>query len=103
MRSISVVRFTFLITAGVLFASLAVTYFVGKETISRSTEISLREASIRQVQEVFSTLQDTEIGQRGFLLTGREEYLAPYNDAKQDLPARLRHLQNAAMRGEISA
>ncbi len=28
-----------------------------------------------------NTLQDAETGQRGFLLTGKEQYLAPYNDA----------------------
>ena len=32
-------------------------------------------------------MKDAETGQRGYLLTGREDYLAPYLDAKQALPA----------------
>jgi CheY-like chemotaxis protein/CHASE3 domain sensor protein len=38
-------------------------------------------------QVLLSTLKDAETGQRGYLLTGREEYLAPYIDAKHALPA----------------
>jgi CHASE3 domain sensor protein len=33
------------------------------------------------LERLFSMLQDAETGQRGFLLTGAERYLAPYNDA----------------------
>ncbi len=33
------------------------------------------------------SLLDAETGQRGYLLTGRDEYLAPYRDAQKDLPA----------------
>ena len=35
---------------------------------------------------LLSTLKDAETGQRGYLLTGREEYLAPFLDAKHSLP-----------------
>ena len=33
---------------------------------------------LNSVQRLFSTVQDAETGQRGFLLTGEERYLAPY-------------------------
>lgn len=32
----------------------------------------------RQVSELYSTLKDAETGQRGFIITGRDEYLEPY-------------------------
>jgi signal transduction histidine kinase/CheY-like chemotaxis protein/CHASE3 domain sensor protein len=35
---------------------------------------------------LLSTLKDAETGQRGFLLTGEESYLAPYTDAKDAMP-----------------
>jgi CheY-like chemotaxis protein/CHASE3 domain sensor protein len=39
-----------------------------------------------QTESLLSTLKDAETGQRGFLLTGREAYLAPFLDAKHILP-----------------
>jgi CheY-like chemotaxis protein/CHASE3 domain sensor protein len=44
---------------------------------------------LSRIQSLASTLKDAETGQRGFLLTGRENYLEPYLAAKQALPAEL--------------
>jgi PAS domain S-box-containing protein len=38
---------------------------------------------LNSVQRFFSTVQDAETGQRGYLLTGEEKYLAPYYQAIQ--------------------
>jgi CheY-like chemotaxis protein/signal transduction histidine kinase/CHASE3 domain sensor protein len=38
-----------------------------------------------QLEALLSTLKDAETGQRGYLLTGEESYLAPYTDAKDAL------------------
>jgi PAS domain S-box-containing protein len=43
-----------------------------------------------------SSLLDAETGQRGYLLTGRSEYLEPYLSAKQAYPATLAILDSAA-------
>jgi CHASE3 domain sensor protein len=40
---------------------------------------------MEQLQALLSTLQDAETGQRGFLLTGHEDYLVPYTNAKAAL------------------
>ena len=40
---------------------------------------------VEQLQALLSTLQDAETGQRGFLLTGHEDYLVPYTTAKAAL------------------
>ncbi|HEY9750116.1 MAG TPA: CHASE3 domain-containing protein, partial [Allocoleopsis sp.] len=42
---------------------------------SRAAEVS------RQLERVLLLTIDVETGQRGFILTGREEYLAPYHQA----------------------
>ncbi len=42
--------------------------------------------------QVFSLLQDAETGQRGYLLTGSESYLQPFNDAKEALAKALDRL-----------
>ena len=46
-----------------------------------------------RLQGLLSTLKDAETGQRGFLLTGEESYLAPYTDAKDALPDELRAMR----------
>jgi signal transduction histidine kinase/DNA-binding response OmpR family regulator/CHASE3 domain sensor protein len=38
-------------------------------------------------EALLSTLKDAETGQRGYLITGREDYLGPFLDAKHALPA----------------
>lgn len=44
---------------------------------------------LASLDELFSTLQDAETSQRGFLLTGSEQYLAPYRDALTHIRANL--------------
>jgi CheY-like chemotaxis protein/signal transduction histidine kinase/CHASE3 domain sensor protein len=41
------------------------------------------------LQELLSTAQDAETGQRGYLLTGNDKYLEPYQNAVENLPARI--------------
>lgn len=48
---------------------------------------------LAQVEMVLSKLQDTEIGQRGYLLTNSKPYLEPYNDALKKIPTILAELQ----------
>lgn len=51
--------------------------------------------AIRAVTAVDEAVQDAERGQRGFLITGRDEYLEPYQRAKDRLPLLMRNLQTA--------
>ena len=52
------------------------------------------EQSDRQeLLEFVSSLKDAETGQRGFVITGREEYLDPYNTATSRIPLLLRELK----------
>ena len=46
-----------------------------------------------RLESLFSTLIDAETGQRGFLLTGEESYLAPYTDAKDALPDEIKSMR----------
>lgn len=39
------------------------------------------QTALKQLQSITTQLLDAETGQRGYLLTGQEEYLAPYNEA----------------------
>ena len=46
-------------------------------------------AVIAALDELLSTAKDAETGQRGFLLTGEERYLEPYNTAKSAIAAKI--------------
>jgi len=52
---------------------------------------TLRE--LRQVDDVLSTVKDAETGQRGYLLTGSESYLEPYNKAQATIPRQMEALR----------
>ncbi|MGV7242126.1 CHASE3 domain-containing protein [Caballeronia sp. M23-90] len=41
------------------------------------------------LERLLSLLRDAETGQRGYLITGREEYLAPYVDATSEVDTQL--------------
>jgi CHASE3 domain sensor protein len=43
--------------------------------------------ALSQVDSTLSLMKDAETGQRGYLLTGREEFLEPYQEALEQLPA----------------
>ena len=65
-------------------------------TASQADQWSAHSLQVRQAEaQLFSAVQDAEIGQRGYLLTGDLDYLTPYTQAQLDLPAlraRLRDL-----------
>ena len=53
-------------------------------------------------RDVLDNLRDAETGQRGFLLTGRDEYLAPYNRAQRGVPGTLSQLTRATADAEMT-
>ncbi len=46
-------------------------------------------ATIQQLDRLLLVLEDLEIGQRGYVITGQAEYLEPYNNALKSIAARL--------------
>jgi CHASE3 domain sensor protein len=58
-----------------------------ESTISRRIQAATDDLS--------STVKDAETGQRGYLLTGREQYLDSYNSAVADMWRMLSKLRNA--------
>ena len=51
-------------------------------------------------RDLIDGLRDAETGQRGFLLTGREEYLEPYNAAERRVPDTLNQLMASTGGGD---
>lgn len=57
--------------------------------VQKNDDYSRETAELRRIRsailDVLTTIQDAETGQRGYLLTRRVDYLAPYKDAVQTL------------------
>ncbi|MBS7700084.1 MULTISPECIES: response regulator [unclassified Chelatococcus] len=73
-------------------------FFIVSGLVGHLNLQALREGNERIVQthvaivaldELLSNVQDAETGQRGFLLTNNESYLAPYHTALQKIPSKL--------------
>ncbi len=56
---------------------------------------------VERLEIVVSLMTDVETGQRGFLLTGKDEFLEPYDTAKQQLAGTLAELE-ALTTGQLS-
>jgi signal transduction histidine kinase len=71
--------------------AFAVTAYMGHRGLREVTEHSAqtREAdeTLRLINQSVQLLGDMDIGQRGFMLSGREESLDPYVAARRELPA----------------
>src|SRR5690349_6340452 len=68
----------FLLLASSLASYLSIRGLVNStELVNHTYEVS------KTLDNVMAVLKDAESGQRGFLLTGDEKYLAPYNGAEE--------------------
>ena len=87
------VRTVFAIMAIVIAGSTIVTFWTGQRVIVTQSRDVLHRHLIAQSEELLSTLKDAETGQRGFIITGDEKYLEPYNVALARLPEELASLK----------
>ena len=67
--------------AALLVGSIAAMFWIGILTIRRTQDIQKYHSVIDGLSQTLSILKDAETGQRGFLLTGDETYLKPYQDS----------------------
>ena len=69
----------------------------------QSPEIRQFDAAIEAIQDLRSTVQDAETGQRGYLLTREASYLAPYEEAIATIQPRLQAVRKLAEAGSLPA
>jgi signal transduction histidine kinase len=84
------------LAAAALFAVTELTY---QESTSSLNSLASRGVARTAIQTVLRRLLDAETAQRGYLLTGRKEYLSPYDDAARDIAEAIARLQ-AHYRGD---
>src|SRR5258706_10815259 len=95
---------TFAAAAGCLLAvSVAVAYIIGLRALELNRDLSRESEVIRELERFVSALKDTETGQRGYLLTGDERYLAPYQDGQTNVTSVAEELQRLGAIGDLRA
>ena len=84
---------------GFLLAAIAVaiiallSYQSLQTTTATAANLTQTVEVLGRLESLVSTLKDAETGQRGYLLTGEESYLAPYTDAKDALPDEIKAMR----------
>ncbi len=85
------------IAFGITLAALLMGGLLGYSNAQRLSEnrrlVSHAYEVIGALESFLSTLKDAETGQRGFLLTSDEQYLAPYDDAMRNVRAKLEQIR----------
>lgn len=81
------------VAAVALLTIVGVSWWLTTRTDSHAVQV-VQAREVRSVMaELFSLLQDMEIGQRGFLLSRDDTYLSPYEEARQKVPATLERIR----------
>jgi PAS domain S-box-containing protein len=81
-----------LLVAGLSYQTW-ITFNRGSEQLETTRQI------VRSTNALLSALKDAETGQRGYLLTGNDQYLRPYRQALTDIPVNLKLLADGAPAG----
>src|SRR5215469_3526131 len=90
-------------SGAVIIASMLAIFLTSKAAINANANLILRHQVIGQLQATLSTVKDAENGARGYLLTGDEQYLQPYDQAVGRIGQELESLAAAARAEELSA
>jgi PAS domain S-box-containing protein len=93
----------FVTLALALLASVAAMFAIGLAALRSNEGVVREQFVIDHLRETLITMADAETGQRGYLLTHREEYLQPYWKARGQLEGRLRTLGSLTREDELPA
>ena len=83
-----------LLLIALLIASVVARDRSVRELYRTSGEVTESHLVIRSLEQVLTDAVDTETGERGFLITGREEYLEPYRAAARRMRGHLDRLED---------
>ena len=72
----------------------AATYFNARNLLERNALVVHTYQVISRIDDVFSSLDEIESGARGFLLTGKNEYLQPYHTGLDAVSSEIDNLRS---------
>jgi signal transduction histidine kinase/DNA-binding response OmpR family regulator/CHASE3 domain sensor protein len=77
-----------------LIVSSVASYISIRNLLASVDEVQRTDKIIQTIEGTLSTLKDAETGQRGYLLTGRDAFLEPYNGAYEKAMGQLEIAKN---------
>jgi PAS domain S-box-containing protein len=92
----------FLAVAALLAASFLFIFEIGARASRVADDLLQRQATVQRLEAIVTTAGDAETGQRGYLLTGDEKYLAPYTNALSQMHSRVSALRQDVAEGFVS-
>ena len=92
MRLETKIALQFTLAASILVAVRVVGYFSLVSALRSAQQVEHAHQILRGLERIVSLLKDAETGQRGYLLTGRPTYLAPYEDAVRSIDRQVARL-----------
>lgn len=89
-----------LLLCGLFIGNGAVFYVAMDHLVQSEQKASNTKSMLRAIKDVFSSVQDAEIGLRGFLISGQDQQLQPYHQALENIEI---HMTNLKMLNSESA
>jgi len=77
----------------VLLANGLASYRATQTLIANEQRVAHSHQVIGEIESILSTIKDAETGERGYLITGSEDFLAPYNDALAQIDRQVKHFE----------
>jgi methyl-accepting chemotaxis protein len=69
-----------------------VTYVSTVSLVNNSASVDHTHEVLEALDQIMSSLKDSETGQRGFLITAEDRYLEPYNASLSEIPCHIAHV-----------
>lgn len=76
-----------------LFANALVPWMLLQRQVEHQRQVEQTVAIQEALAQILSYLLDAETGERGFIITGADTFLAPYNNALQTIPQHMTRLR----------
>ncbi len=91
----------FILTLGIFLVLGIYTYRNNKSQLQTSYKVAYSSEVLLSAEALLNALVDAETGQRGFVISGKAEYLKPYHTSRSSLDKTLRELRGLTSRNEL--
>jgi PAS domain S-box-containing protein len=101
--AIRTVRLFFILTAAILASGIGASYLAGRVALEATARVRQFDTAIEAMQDLRSSVQDAETGQRGYLLTRDARRLEPSKEAMVMIQSRLETVRKMVVAGILPA
>jgi diguanylate cyclase (GGDEF)-like protein len=96
MRSTRHLQFAALVVFIVMVLVAAVPFWLNRSANVLLAQSQAEQRAQQRLDDILTSVRDAETGQRGFVITGNDAFLEPYEQARRTLPAALRAAKDMA-------